>query len=277
MWRSLRDVVGGKRSGAPVLPQLSSEELNRFFVSVGPRVSAEVTDRDRGTAPQLPCRLLRVGACGFTVSPIDIDTLTCTLMSMRNSPARGSDGICVRALKASFPAVGGVILHIINACLIHSDYPSTWKHSLIYPIFKNGDPSDPSNFRPMSIIPIISKIVKRVVQRQLYHYLSSNHLLSPNQHGFRPNHSTESALVTVADHIPTAVDGGEISLLCLIDLSKCFDVIDHDTLTVKLRLYGIDTTWFEAYLAGHTQRVSLRDSMGTERVSPPLPNTMGVF
>ena len=279
MWRSLRDVVGGKRSGAPVLPQLSSEELNRFFVSVGPRVAAEVTDRDRGrgTVPQLPCRLPRVGACGFTVSPIGIDTLTCTLMSMRNSPARGSDGLCVRALKTSFPAVGGVILHIINACLIHSDYPSTWKHSLIHPIFKNGDPPDPSNFRPISIIPNISKIVERVVQRQLYHYLSSNHLLSPNQHGFRPNHSTETALVTVADHILTAVDGGEISLLCLIDLSKCFDVIDHDLLTVKLRLYGIDTTWFEAYLAGHTQSVLLRDSTGTERVSPPLPNTMGVF
>ena len=90
-------------------------------------------------------------------------------------------------------------------------------------------------------------------------------------------HSTETALVTVADHILTAVDGGEISLLCLIDLSKCFDVIDHDLLTVKLRLYGIDTTWFEAYLAGHTQSVLLRDSTGTERVSPPLPNTMGVF
>ena len=88
---------------------------------------------------------------------------------MRNSPARGADGFRVRVLKAGFLAVGGILLNIINACLIHSDYPSSWKYSLIHPIFKTGDPSDPSNFRPISIIPTISKTVERVVQRQLYH------------------------------------------------------------------------------------------------------------
>ena len=275
-WQSIRTVVGGKRPGTPVLPQLSSDELNHFFVSVGPRVAAEVADRGRGVT-QPACRLPRVGACGFKVSPIDIDTLTCTVFSMRNSPARGADGVCVRVLKAGFPAVGCIILHIVNTCLIQSDYPTSWKHSLIHPIHKTGDPSDPSNFRPISIIPIISKIVERVVQRQLYHYLSSNHLLSPNQHGFRPYHSTETALVTVSDHILTATDSGEISLLCLLDLSKCFDVIDHDMLLRKLRWYGIETEWFAAYLRGHTQSVSLRDRTGAERVSLPLPNTMGVF
>ena len=260
-----------------MLPQLSSEELNHFFVSVGPRVAAEVADRGRGAAPRVECRLSRVSACGFKLSPIDIDTLTNTLLSMRNTPARGADGVCVRVLKAALPAVGVVILHIINTCLVLSDYPAAWKHSLVHPIFKTGDPSDPSNFRPISIIPIISKVVEKVVQRQLFHYLSSNHLLSPHQHGFRPHHSTETALVTVADHILTAADGGEISLLCLIDLSKCFDVIDHDILLDKLRLHGIDTEWFAAYLRGHTQSVSSRDSSGVERVSPPLPNNMGVF
>jgi len=183
----------------------------------------------------------------------------------------------VRALKASFPAVGFVILHIINTCLIQSDYPSSWKHSIIHPIFKTGDPTDPSNFRPISIIPVISKVVEKVVQRQLYHYLSFNHLLSPSQHGFRPHHSTETALAIVADQILTATDGGEISLLCLLDLSKCFDIIDHDILLRKLKLHGVDIRWFSEYLVGHTQSVSLRDHSGAAQISPPLPNTMGVF
>ena len=65
--------------------------------------------------------------------------------------------------------------------------------------------------------------------------------------------------------------------MCLIDLSKCFDVIDHDVLLSKLCMYGIDTQWFAAHLSGHTQSVSLRDGNGAERVSPPLPNSMGVF
>ena len=196
---------------------------------------------------------------------------------MRGTAACGADGLCVRVLKASFPAVGSVILHIVNSCLTMSDYPESWKHAIIHPIFKSGDPSDPSNFRPISIIPIISKVVERVVQHQLYHYLSYNHLLSPAQHGFRPRHSTETALTTVTDHALSAIDSGELALLCLIDLSKAFDVINHDILLRKLQLHGVDTTWFGAYLRGHTQSVELRDSTGRTRTSRPLPNRMGVF
>ena len=162
-------VVGGRRTGTPVQHQLPSEELNRYFVSVGPRVAAEVAERARGAVHEVACRLPRVGACGFQVSPIDLDTLASTILSMRNSPARGADGLCVRTLKAAFPAVGFVILHIINTCLVFSDYPESWKHSLIHPILKGGDPCDPSNFRPISITPIISKVVEKVMQRQLYH------------------------------------------------------------------------------------------------------------
>ena len=103
------------------------------------------------------------------------------------------------------------------------------------------------------------EIVERVVQRQLYYYLSSNHLFSPTQHGFRPRHSTETALVSVADRILTASDQGEISLLCLIDPSKCFDIIDHSIILCKLSQYGVDTSWFAPYLSGHTQKVNFTD------------------
>ena len=276
VWRNIRSVVAGKRVGREVAPQLTPQNLNEFFVSVGPRVAAEIASETDG-AVGLACRLPRVGACGFTVHPIDIVTLGDILFSMRSSPACGSDGVCVRAFKASFPAVGYVILHIINTCLTQTDYPPSWKHSIIHPIFKAGDPADPSNFRPISIIPVISKVVERVVQRQLYRYLSFNHLLSPNQHGFRPLHSTETALTTVTDQILTATDDGELTLMCLIDLSKCFDIIDHKILLRKLMLHGIDTQWFREYLGGHTQSVSLRDPSGNAQVSPPLPNSIGVF
>ena len=158
-----------------------------------------------------------------------------------------------------------------------AELPDPWKYSLVHPIFKSGDATDPSNFRPISIVPVITKVVERVVQRQLQHYLSHNHLLSTSQHGFRPRHSTETALVSVSDRILDATDKGEVSLLCLIDLSKAFDVINHDILIRKLQLHGIETSWFSAYLRGHTQSVSLRDGSGRGVTSLPLPNNMGVF
>ena len=185
--------------------------------------------------------------------------------------------MCIRMLKTSFLAIGSVIQHIINTCISKSDIPEQWKHSIVHPIFKSGNPSDPSNFRPISLVPVIMKVVERVIQQQLQHYLSQNHLLAPSQHGFRPQHSTETALLSVTDRILAATDRGDISFLCLIDLSKCFDVIDHKLLLDKLALYGIETPWFKAYLKGHTQSVSMTDGLQRRVLSRPLPNTMGVF
>ena len=197
VWRSLRGVVGNKRTGQRVLPSLPVEQLNRFFVDVGPRVAAEVAGR--GPRPHLECRLPRVVSRTFTVTPVSQDVLRRTLFGMRNSSSGGQDGICVRVLKACFDAIPEVFQHIVNSCLANSDFPAAWKHSLVFPIFKSGDSANPSNFRPISIIPAIAKLVERLVQRQLHDFLSSSHLLSPTQHGFRTSHSTETALVAVSD------------------------------------------------------------------------------
>ena len=275
VWQCIRSVIAGKKDGRSVQPDLSADDLNSFFVSVGPRIATEI--RTQNTVTDLNVRLPRVSTCGFRPRAISLEELGYIVSHMRNSAACGTDGVCVRMLKTGFPAIGGVILHIINTCITRADIPSDWKHSIVKPIFKSGNPSDPTNFRPISLVPVIMKIVERAIHQQLYHYLSHNHLLSPTQHGFRPRHSTETALLSVTDSILAATDRGEISMLCLVDLSKCFDVINHDILISKLRLYGIETSWFAAYLQGHTQSVSLYDGSSRQVLSGPLPNNMGVF
>ena len=164
-----------------------------------------------------------------------------------------------------------------NSSITQSDVPQSWKHFLVHPIRKSGSHSDPANFRPISIVPVISKIVERAVHQQLYSYLSEHYLLSPTQHSFRPSHSTETALISISDQILTSFDRGEASLLCLLDLTKCFDVIDRSKLLSKISLHGIDTSWFAAYLSNHTQSVSFTDARGSVQTSSPLPNSIGVF
>ena len=244
-------------------------------MNVGPRVAADLAGL--GVPPDVPCRLPRVGACAFRVAGVTLTELREVVFSMKRSGACGPDGISIRILLLCFDAIDPVLLHIINACLTLCDFPDSWKHSLVYPIFKSGDPAVISNYRPISIVPFMAKVVERVVQRQLSAYMSNNYLLSSSQHGFRSSHSTETALLSVTNHIFSNMDRGHVSLLCLLDLSKCFDVIPHSLLISKLQLYGIDPAWFSSYLSGHSQSVSISSSSGDRAVSKPLPNTMGVF
>ena len=271
LWRHMRHIITDKRPSRGVLPAVTPDVMNDYFVGVGLRVAAEVAAL--GAAPEVPVRLPRVGACAFSLHPITLSHLHLIIFNMRNTSACGTDGPCIRILKLSFDIIGPLLLHIINSSITFNEVPAVWKHALVHPIHKSGDPDNPSNFRPISILPVIAKVVEKVVQHQLHHYLASNHLLSPSQHGFRPRHSTETALINISDRVFSAMDQSQISLLCLIDLSRCFDVINHAKLLEKLQLHCIDTSWFSNYLSGHTQSVSLSSTL----ISASRPITQGVF
>ena len=97
------------------------------------------------------------------------------------------------------------------------------------------------------------------------------------QHGYKRNHSTETALSVVTDSIYKAMDEGKISILVLLDCSKCFDVISHSKLLDKLQLHGVENHWFHDYLQNHRQRVKITTKGGIKIMSRSLPNKTGVY
>ena len=204
--------------------------------------------------------------------------LHATVLGMNSSGACDADGLTMRFVKSCFDAIAHVILCLVNTSLVTSTVPKPWKLSVIQPIYKSAGPlTDPSSFRPISLVPCLSKIVERLVHEQLYAYFVNNCLLAPAQHGFRKNHSTETALVQVTDRIFHAMDQGQIALLVLLDLSKCFDVVSHATLLKKLELYGVHTDWFESYLSDHFQYVRMSSSQHGQVTSQPARNPIGVY
>ncbi|KAK3516089.1 hypothetical protein QTP70_005333 [Hemibagrus guttatus] len=152
------------------------------------------------------------------------------------------------------------ITTVINGSLTSGHIPTVFKKARVIPILKKPalDPSDISNYRPVSLLSFLSKILERVVCNQLSDYLMQNNLHDPNQSGFKAAHSTETAHLAVTEKLHAA-RSAKLSVLILLDLSAAFDTVNHKTLLSTLRSLGICGTaweWFASYLDGHSYQVT---------------------
>ena len=126
------------------------------------------------------------------------------------------------------------ITTIVNQCLETGIFPDKLKIAKVIPHFKKGNPEQIDNYRPISIIPAISKIIEKVMFIQLYEYFNTNNLLYKSQYGFRPKHSAELAALEIVDKILYQMDNSETPISIFLDLSKAFDLLDHNILLYKV-------------------------------------------
>ncbi|CAH2108919.1 unnamed protein product [Euphydryas editha] len=138
--------------------------------------------------------------------------------------------------------IASVITHIINFSLSCNVFPSLWKRAIVIPLPKTSNPTCLSQYRPISILPILSKVLESIVHKQLYSYLISNCLLCPYQSGFRPSHSTVGALLNVTEDIRWAMDNTKFTAMILLDFSSAFNSVDYDILLGTLRAVKISST-----------------------------------
>jgi len=174
------------------------------------------------------------------------------------------DEFNVRMLKLAAPYIAESLAYICNLSLCKYDFPDDWKKAKVSPIFKSGDKNDVGNYRPISVLPITSKIIERAVHDQLYAHLSNEHLLSAAQSGFRINHSTATTLLDVQDYILKNMDDGYVTGIIFLDLKKAFDTVNHEILLSKLKAYGIgeiELSWFKSYLKNRNQAVKINSTL----------------
>ena len=184
--------------------------------------------------------------------------LFCPVLS--SFKATASDQISACLLKTAAPQISDSLCYVINMSMKSGTVPKEWKHARVLPLYKDGKCDEASNYRPISVLPIISKIMERIVHDQLYKFIEENNILNKWQSGFRPGYSTETAMTYVTDLLLTEMDSIKLTGVVFLDLKKAFDTVDHALLLTKLRNYGIrgdELSWFTSYLTDRTQSVSL--------------------
>ena len=196
------------------------------------------------------------------------------ISSLSNSSAFGLDQIDTSIVKLVKGEIVPAITHIINLSITTRKFPTTWKKTKVVPLHKKEDQLNPKNYRPVAIVPILSKILERVIFNQMVQYLNANNLLHPNHHAFRTQHNTTTALIQMYDGWLQAVESGQLAGVCMLDMSAAFDVVDHDLLLQKLSIYGFEESllaWTRSYLHGRSQCVVINGCL-----SKLLPLSTGV-
>lgn len=180
-----------------------------------------------------------------------------------NSDAVGSDGISRKMVIPIIDLLIPIIKSIFNFSISSGSFPTAWKEAQVTPLPKKLNPSCFSDYRPISILPFLSKVFERILNRQFSLFLSRKNLFNPFQSGFRTGHSTTTALVKIAEDIRLGMDNQCVTVLTLLDFSNAFNDVDHELLLHTFQSLNVSPEvidWFQSYLCNRRQRIRVDDS-----------------
>ena len=196
----------------------------------------------------------------FSLYSVTVSDVFKELENLDSSKSTGLDELGPRILKLSAPIIADSLTHIINLSLCTCNFPKILKDARVAALYKGGDDTDVNNYRPISILPTVSKIFEKIVYKQLYSYLVRHKLLLKQQSGFRAGHSCNTALIKLIDDWLSEMDKGNFSCALFLDFRKAFDIVNHEILLSKLRLYRCDDhsiNFFRSYLSDRSQKVKI--------------------
>ena len=196
----------------------------------------------------------------FFIDPILSAETETEILSIPVNKTCGLYSCSNRILRCSRQIITRPVAELMNISIQTGIYPSKFKYAKIIPIYKNEDETDPSNYRPISLLSNFNQIFEKLMNNRLKSFLEFNNILYKCQYGFREMHSTHYATLDIVNQIQHNMDKKLFSCGIFIDLKKAFDAVDHTILLNKFQYYGIRgiaNDWFCSYLSGHTQTTQI--------------------
>lgn len=236
----------------------SVNSINKYFVDVGQKLASKIQLPDQAppNRPSRPQSQLN----SFALLDTDHAEIEKLVKELRHGCATGWDNIPSRVIKSSAPKLIPYITHICNLALSSGVFPSVFKRALVHPVFKGGDRDSVNNYRPISVLPALSKILERLLNCRLVSYLEINNILAPNQFGFRSGLSTEDAVAFLTEEAVKRLDDRKKTLGIFLDLSKAFDTVSVPRLLCKMEdigIRGVGLNIFRDYLNNRSQAVKI--------------------
>ena len=235
--------------------------FNDFFVSIGPELAKDIHSDIN------PLTYVNNVNNSIVIFDVSCDEVKNIIRSLKNSSA-GHDEFPTFVGKLCVDSYIEPLTFLINYSLKTGVFPSELKLARMVPIFKAGDSSALTNYRPISVLTFFAKVFEKIVYNKLLNFISDNNILYDHQYGFRKGRSTQQAIITLVDKITKSQDIGDIVITLLIDLKKAFDTIDHRILLRKLYSYGIRGSmlkWMESYLTDRSQYVVIDGKVSQTR------------
>jgi hypothetical protein len=275
-WRIMNDIICKKRNKVSCSrfytndskriitdKKAISDKFNDFFVNVGPSLADKIPVNTRH-----PTSFMNRNPHSMAVFPVSQDEIIEIIKNLKNS-SPGWDSITPKIVKATYNHFIVPLTYVMSLSIIHGIFPNELKLAKVIPLYKANDPMIFSNYRPVSVLPLFSKILERLMYTRLLSFVRRYKLLYSFQFGFRPNHSPDIALICLMDKISNALENGEYVLGLFLDFSKAFDTVNHEILFTKLEylgIRGVSLKWFMSYLTKREQFVYYNECESSRKV-----------
>lgn len=276
VWKFIKTNTFRSKNPEPPLELLSSEinplvaanKVNSFFANIGKTLAEKSLNHSTYThqplsAVNTPTKTSK----SFVLLNTDVNEILRIITGLKDDCAVGWDGIPNNILKRFKHLLAPPLTHIFQSCLSKGIFPKPLKKAVVTPVFKAGDKNCVNNYRPISVLTGLSKILEKIINSRLIDYLEINNLLSNNQFGFRPKRSTNQAVHRLSEYISTNLDKGMHTIGIFLDLAKASDTISCSMLLHKLEKLGIrgeQLQLFTDYLRDRQQCVKIGQYTSSE-------------
>lgn len=245
--------------------------FNSFFTEIGHKICDKINSAQDVNVHST----LQRSVSSIFFEPAYEDEILNLLTSLDVTKSTGYDEITAIALRRCADVIASVVTCIVNLTMFTGVYPDALKVARVLPVYKAESKTDPSNYRPISILPVINKIFELVLHKRLMFFLESNNFFYKRQYGFRKRSGTHTATYELLNQLLLDIDSGKVTSAVFLDIMKAFDCVDHKVLLIKLEYAGVRGVFlnlFKSYLSNRQQFVVVGSAQsGLRRIDIGVP------